>query len=138
MLMRGNIGRPGAGLCPVRGHSNVQGDRTVGINERPPRHFSTARQVFDFEPPRANGHDVVEAIQAMLDGRSKVFIGLGGNFAIATPDTRADLRSDARPRPDRPHHDQAQPQPPDAGRRSFLLPCLGRTEIDMQAGGPQS
>ena len=88
MLLRGNIGRPGAGLCPVRGHSNVQGDRTMGINERPPVAFLDALESrFKFNVPRENGHNVVEAIHAMLEGRAKVFIGLGGNFAQATPDS---------------------------------------------------
>eukprot|EP00659_Diplonema_papillatum_P006498 gene6498-9932_t len=88
MLLRGNIGRPGAGLCPVRGHSNVQGDRTMGINERPPVAFlDSLERRFQFQVPRDNGHNVVEAIHAMLEGRSKVFIGLGGNFAQATPDS---------------------------------------------------
>ena len=88
MLLRGNIGRPGAGLCPVRGHSNVQGDRTMGINERPPVAFlDSLERRFQFQVPRHNGHNVVEAIHAMLEGRSKVFIGLGGNFAQATPDS---------------------------------------------------
>ncbi|MGE8308263.1 MAG: FdhF/YdeP family oxidoreductase, partial [Pseudomonas protegens] len=88
MLLRGNIGKPGAGLCPVRGHSNVQGDRTMGINERPPVAFlDSLERRFQFKVPRDNGHNVVEAIHAMLEGRSKVFIGLGGNFAQATPDS---------------------------------------------------
>ena len=90
LLMRGNIGREGAGLCPVRGHSNVQGDRTMGIWEKPPAALlDRLGQVFDFEPPRRNGVDTVEAIQAMLDGKGKVFFALGGNFAAATPDTYA-------------------------------------------------
>ena len=88
MLLRGHIGRPGAGICPVRGHSNVQGDRTMGIHEKP----STALldrlgQVFGFEPPRAHGHHTVESIEAMMDGTANVFIGLGGNFVRAVPDT---------------------------------------------------
>lgn len=88
MMMRGNIGRKGAGLCPVRGHSNVQGDRTMGIEEKPTKAFLDRMQkVFDFEPPREHGYDVVESIQAMLDGKVKVFFGMGGNFAMATPDT---------------------------------------------------
>ena len=88
MLLRGNIGRPGAGLCPVRGHSNVQGDRTMGINERPPVALLDAlERRFQFKVPRDSGHNVVEAIHAMAEGRAKVFIGLGGNFAQATPDS---------------------------------------------------
>jgi len=88
LLLRGNIGRPGAGLCPVRGHSNVQGDRTMGIYEAPPvALLDSLKAVFGFEPPRAHGYNTVESIQAMLDGRAKVFFALGGNFAAATPDT---------------------------------------------------
>src|SRR6185437_9464129 len=88
MMMRGQIGRRGAGLCPVRGHSNVQGDRTVGIEDKPSKAFlDRLQKVFDFEPPRAHGYDTVESIQAMLDGKLKVFVALGGNFAMATPDT---------------------------------------------------
>ncbi|WP_439603688.1 FdhF/YdeP family oxidoreductase, partial [Shinella sp.] len=88
MFLRGNIGRPGAGLCPVRGHSNVQGDRTVGINEKPPEAFLDAlEREFGFSPPRKHGHNVLSAIGAMLDGSAEAFIGLGGNFARATPDS---------------------------------------------------
>src|SRR5215216_380500 len=88
MLLRGQIGKPGAGLCPVRGHSNVQGDRTVGIWERPTEAFlDKLGEVFDFEPPRNHGFDTVKAIQAMHEGQGKVFFALGGNFLSATPDT---------------------------------------------------
>ena len=90
LLLRGNIGRPGAGACPVRGHSNVQGDRSMGIWEKPPAALlDRLQQVFGFEPPRAHGVDVVESIRLMLEGRGKVFFALGGNFAAATPDTHA-------------------------------------------------
>src|ERR1700733_8053868 len=89
-LLRGNIGRPGAGLCPVRGHSNVQGNRTVGITEKPTVQFlDRLRDAFGFEPPREHGRDVVGAIEAMGRGDAKAFIGLGGNFAAAAPDTAA-------------------------------------------------
>ena len=88
MLLCGQVGNTGAGLCPVRGHSNVQGDRTVGINENPPPAFLDALEArFGFAPPRAPGHNVLAAIGAMLDGSAKVFVGLGGNFARATPDS---------------------------------------------------
>ncbi len=88
LLLRGSIGKPGAGVCPVRGHSNVQGDRTMGIWERPPAALlDKLREVFAFEPPRHFGFDTVEAIHAMHDGRAKVFFALGGNFLSATPDT---------------------------------------------------
>jgi molybdopterin-dependent oxidoreductase alpha subunit len=89
-LMRGNVGRPGAGVCPVRGHSNVQGDRTVGITEKPSAEFlDRMRNTFGFEPPRTDGHDVVKALAAMANGTARAFIALGGNFAAAVPDTAA-------------------------------------------------
>src|SRR5207253_2578493 len=88
LLLRGSIGKPGAGLCPVRGHSNVQGDRTVGIWEKPPEKFLDALgKEFGFDPPRRHGFDTVETIRAMRDGRVKVLFALGGNFLSATPDT---------------------------------------------------
>jgi molybdopterin-dependent oxidoreductase alpha subunit len=135
MMMRGNIGRPGAGLCPVRGHSNVQGDRTVGIEEKPTQAFlDRLGKVFDFAPPRAHGYDVVETIEAMRDGRVKVLIGLGGNFAMATPDTprtwegmrRCDLTVHITTKLNRSHLIH--------GRDALILPTLGRTEIDLQDG----
>src|SRR5271154_7016715 len=87
LMLRGNIGRPGAGICPVRGHSNVQGDRTVGIDEKPSAELlGQIEKVFGFRPPRAHGHSVIDAVQAMIDGRAKVFVGLGGNFIAAVPD----------------------------------------------------
>lgn len=139
MLLRGNIGRPGAGLCPVRGHSNVQGDRTMGINERPPVAFlDSLERRFQFKVPRDNGHNVVEAIHAMLEGRSKVFIGLGGNFAQATPDSprtfealrNCDLTVQISTKLNRSHLMH--------GKDALILPCLGRTDIDIQAEGPQA
>ncbi|GKS74718.1 FdhF/YdeP family oxidoreductase [Acidovorax sp. SUPP950] len=138
LLLRGNIGRPGAGPCPVRGHSNVQGDRTMGIWEKPPAALlDKLQKVFGFEPPREPGVDTVEAIQAMLDGKGRVFFALGGNFAAATPDTyetwkalrRCDLTVHVTTKLNRSHIVH--------GREALILPCLGRTEIDMQAGGPQ-
>ncbi|WP_345945759.1 FdhF/YdeP family oxidoreductase [Pseudomonas sp. dw_358] len=139
MLLRGNIGRPGAGLCPVRGHSNVQGDRTMGINERPPAFLLDALEKrFQFKVPRSNGHNVVEAIHAMLDGRAKVFIGLGGNFAQATPDSprtaealrNCELTVQISTKLNRSHLMH--------GKDALILPCLGRTDIDLQAEGPQA
>ncbi|WP_448678746.1 FdhF/YdeP family oxidoreductase [Pseudomonas nicosulfuronedens] len=138
-LLRGNVGRPGAGLCPVRGHSNVQGDRTMGINDRPPAALLDAiEKRFQFKVPRENGHNTVEAISAMLDGQSKVFIGLGGNFAQATPDsprTHQALRNCAltvqiSTKLNRSHLT--------VGRDALILPCLGRTDIDRQAEGQQA
>ncbi len=139
MLLRGNIGRPGAGLCPVRGHSNVQGDRTMGINERPPAFLLDALEKrFSFKVPRANGHNTVEAIHAMLEGRAKVFIGLGGNFAQATPDTprtaqalrQCQLTVQISTKLNRSHLMH--------GQQALILPCLGRTDIDLQADGAQA
>jgi molybdopterin-dependent oxidoreductase alpha subunit len=138
MLLRGNIGKPGAGLVPVRGHSNVQGDRTVGINERPkPEMLDRLQQVFGFAPPRAHGHDVVAALDAIVDGRSKVFIGLGGNFVMASPDTevicaglrKLDLTVNIATKLNRSHLV--------IGHQSLILPCLGRTERDLQNGVEQ-
>ncbi len=138
LMLRGNIGRPGAGSCPVRGHSNVQGDRTMGIWEQPPEALlDRLRDVFGFEPPRTPGVDVVESIKMMLAGRGKVFIALGGNFAAATPDTyetwkglrQCDLTVHVTTKLNRSHIVH--------GREALILPCLGRTEIDVQAAGPQ-
>ncbi len=138
LMLRGNLGREGAGACPVRGHSNVQGDRTMGIWEKPPAALLDAlRDVYGFEPPRAPGVDTVEAIQQMLDGNGKVFFALGGNFASATPDTyqtwkglqNCDLTVHVTTKLNRSHLVH--------GREALILPCLGRTEIDMQATGPQ-
>lgn len=138
LLLRGNLGRPGAGACPVRGHSNVQGDRTMGIYEKPaPVFLDKLGQVFGFEPPREHGYDTVGAIQAMLDGKGKVFIAMGGNFAAATPDTAAtwrglrqcELTVHITTKFNRSHVVH--------GRKALVLPVLGRTEIDVQATGPQ-
>ncbi|MDH1264557.1 FdhF/YdeP family oxidoreductase [Pseudomonas sp. GD03944] len=138
-LLRGNLGRPGAGLCPVRGHSNVQGDRTMGINDRPPVAFLDAvEKRFQFQVPRENGHNTVEAINAMVRGDAKVFIGLGGNFAQATPDSprthqalqNCDLTVQVSTKLNRSHLT--------TGTDALILPCLGRTDIDKQATGPQS
>jgi len=139
MLLRGNVGKPGAGLCPVRGHSNVQGDRTMGINERPPVAFlDSLERRFQFKVPRDNGHNVVEAIHAMAEGRAKVFIGLGGNFAQATPDSprtfaalsNCDLTVQISTKLNRSHLAH--------GKNALILPCLGRTDIDIQSEGPQA
>ncbi|HEY6734326.1 MAG TPA: FdhF/YdeP family oxidoreductase, partial [Roseiarcus sp.] len=138
-LMRGNVGRPGAGLCPVRGHSNVQGDRTVGITEIPSDEFlDRLEHRFGFKPPRAHGHNVVVALEAMLRGEAKVFIAMGGNFAAAIPDWQQtqralrglDLTVQVSTTLNRSHLG--------IGREALILPCLGRTEIDEQASGPQS
>lgn len=138
LLAGGHIGRPGAGACPVRGHSNVQGDRTMGIYEKPNEAFlDRMEQALGFKPPRAHGFDTVEAIAAMADGRAKVFFALGGNFAAATPDTprtwaalrRCALTVQVSTKLNRSHVVH--------GRAALILPCLGRTELDEQAAGPQ-
>ncbi|KAB0548034.1 FdhF/YdeP family oxidoreductase [Pseudomonas argentinensis] len=138
-LLRGNLGRPGAGLCPVRGHSNVQGDRTMGINDRPPVVLlDNLEKRFQFKVPRDNGHNTVEAINAMVDGQAKVFIALGGNFAQATPDSprthqalqNCDLTVQISTKLNRSHLT--------TGKDALILPCLGRTDIDIQATGPQA
>ena len=138
LMLRGNIGKPGAGACPVRGHSNVQGNRTVGINEKPTMAFlDSLEQHYAFTVPRDNGFNTVESIHAMLSGKAKVFIGLGGNFAAATPDTQrtyqalnnCDLTVQISTKLNRSHVI--------TGKRALILPCLGRTEIDRQASGEQ-
>jgi len=136
-LLRGMIGKRGAGLCPVRGHSNVQGDRTMGIHERPPAWAPKLGEVFGFPVPVEPGYATVEAIRAMRDGRAHVFLGLGGNFAAATPDTavteaalqRCRLTVHIATKLNRSH---VLP-----GTESLILPCLGRTEVDRQASGEQ-
>lgn len=138
LLLTGNIGKPGAGVCPVRGHSNVQGDRTMGIFERMPDSFHDALdREFSFSSPRVHGTDTVAAIRAMRDGKARVFMGLGGNFARATPDsgvTEAAMRSLAltvhvSTKLNRSHVV--------TGRRALILPTLGRTDSDVQRSGEQ-
>ena len=138
LLLRGNIGRPGAGPSPIRGHSNVQGDRTMGIWEKMPDSFlDQLGEEFSFAVPRAHGFDTVNTIRAMRDGDIDVFFALGGNFVAATPDTevteaamaRCDLTVHVATKLNRSHVHH--------GREALLLPCLGRTERDTQAGGDQ-
>jgi len=139
LLLRGNIGREGAGICPLRGHSNVQGDRTVGITEIPSEVFlDSLQRVFGFAPPRHKGHAAVEALEAMRAGRSRALVCLGGNLPVAMPDPQAcfeamrklDLSVHIATKLNRSHLL--------VGRHTYLLPCLGRTELDVQATGPQS
>lgn len=138
LLLRGNIGKPGAGLCPVRGHSNVQGDRTVGITEKPADAFLDAlRAEFGFEPPRAHGADSVAALQAMHAGRARVFMALGGNFAVATPDYRYAEAALARCALTLQIATTLNRTQLAASEEALILPCLGRTERDLQAAGPQ-
>jgi molybdopterin-dependent oxidoreductase alpha subunit len=138
LLLGGHIGRPGAGVCPVRGHSNVQGDRTMGIWERMPDSFlDKLRDVFGFEPPRKHGWDVVESIKAMHRGEVRVFLAMGGNFLSATPDTeftaealsRCQLTVHVSTKLNRAHVI--------TGKQALILPCLGRTDRDVQARGSQ-
>ncbi|MCV7424170.1 FdhF/YdeP family oxidoreductase [Mycobacterium yunnanensis] len=135
LLMRGMMGKPGAGLCPVRGHSNVQGDRTMGIWEQMPETFLAALDTrFGIVSPRTHGMDTVDAIRAMRDGRASVFMGMGGNFAMATPDTEvteAALRNcsltvQVSTKLNRSHLT--------TGRTALILPSLGRTDKDLQHG----
>ncbi len=135
VLLRGSIGRRGAGLCPVRGHSNVQGDRTMGIVERPSERFLDAlAEEFAFDPPRHHGYDTVATIAAMAAGAVDVFVGLGGNFAAAAPDTdatagalrRCGLTVQVSTKLNRSHVT--------CGEEALILPCLGRTEADVRTG----
>jgi molybdopterin-dependent oxidoreductase alpha subunit len=138
LLLRGNIGTPGAGPCPVRGHSNVQGDRTMGVSPWPSAAFlERLGAEFGFQPPQARGLDSVGAIHALHEGRAKVFLSMGGNFAVATPDAelthpalrRARLTVQISTTLNRSHLV--------CGEEALILPCLGRTERDEQAGGLQ-
>jgi molybdopterin-dependent oxidoreductase alpha subunit len=138
LLLRGNIGREGAGPCPVRGHSNVQGNRTCGVNHRPSAALlDRLRDVCGFEPPREHGMGTVDTIQAMHRGDMKVFIALGGNFALCTPDLaytaeairRCDLTVQVSTKLNRSHVVH--------GKRALILPCLARTDRDRQTSGEQ-
>ncbi|MEX1132795.1 MAG: molybdopterin dinucleotide binding domain-containing protein, partial [Flavobacteriales bacterium] len=132
LLLRGAFGKPGAGACPVRGHSNVQGDRTMGIFEKPAEHFLQALDArYAFVAPRAHGFDVVDCIEAMRDGRGKVFFALGGNFISATPDSEVTARAlmnctltvQVSTKLNRSHVI--------TGEEAIILPCLGRSELDL-------
>ena len=138
LLLRGNIGRPGAGPSPIRGHSNVQGDRTMGIWEKMPDSFlDRLRDEFGFEPPREHGFDTVDTIRAMRDGRIDVFIALGGNFVAATPDTAVTEAAMARCRLTVHVATKLNRSHLVHGEEALILPCLGRTERDHQASGEQ-
>ena len=139
LLLRGNLGREGAGPSPVRGHSNVQGNRTCGIDHRPADAFlDRLAEVCGIDPPRAHGLDTVRTIEAMGRGDVKVFIGMGGNFALAAPDTpvtyealrNCELTVQVSTKLNRSHVVH--------GRRALILPCLGRTEKDHQRRGEQA
>ncbi|MFF8626998.1 FdhF/YdeP family oxidoreductase [Streptomyces werraensis] len=138
LLLRGNIGRPGAGVCPVRGHSNVQGDRTMGIFERPaPAFLDALEKEFGFAPPRRHGYDVVRAIRALRDGEAKVFFAMGGNFVSASPDTEVTEAAMRRARLTVHVSTKLNRSHAVTGARALILPTLGRTERDRQASGEQ-
>ena len=135
LLLKGSIGKPGAGTCPVRGHSNVQGDRTVGIFDKPHAALlDQIKKVYGFEPPRAHGYDVVNSIQAMHEGKAKVFFAMGGNFLSATPDTtytaealkNCNLTVHVSTKLNRSHLVH--------GKEALILPCLGRSDKDEHDG----
>ncbi len=138
LLLKGSIAKPGAGTCPVRGHSNVQGDRTMGIYEKPPQRFlDNIERVYGFTPPQHHGYDVVEAIHAMHEGKAKVFFAMGGNFLSATPDTTytADalrncaLTVQVSTKLNRSHLVH--------GKEALILPCYGHTDLDIMNGEAQ-
>ena len=138
LLLRGNVGRPGAGVCPVRGHSNVQGDRTMGIFERPAAAFLDALGAeFGFEPPREHGLDSVDTIRAMRDGRVKVFFAMGGNFVAATPDTEVTEAAMRRCRLTVHVSTKLNRSHVVTGARALILPTLGRTDRDRTPAGAQ-
>jgi formate dehydrogenase major subunit len=138
LLLRGNIGRPGAGACPVRGHSNVQGDRTMGIWESPKPEFLDGLEAeFGIPMPRDDGFDVVESVRRMRDGDVRVFIGLGGNFVSAVSDTSVAEAAMRGTRLSVQVSTKLNRSHVVTGQSAMILPTLGRTEIDLQRGGPQ-
>jgi molybdopterin-dependent oxidoreductase alpha subunit len=138
LLLRGNIGRKGCGPCPVRGHSNVQGDRTMGIWERMNDQFlDKLGAEFGFAPPREHGTDTVETIKQMHEGRIRVFIGMGGNFLSATPDTEFTAKALKRCRLTAHVSIKLNRSHLITGEIALILPCLGRSEVDRQANGEQ-
>ncbi len=135
LLLKGSIGKPGAGTCPVRGHSNVQGDRTVGIWDKPaPEMLDKIKEVYGFEPPREDGYDVVKSLKAMYEGKAKVFFAMGGNFLSATPDTnytatamrQCNLTVHVSTKLNRSHLVH--------GKEALILPCLSRSDKDIHDG----
>lgn len=138
LLLKGSIGKQGAGTCPVRGHSNVQGDRTMGIWEKPRAAFlDNLKREFNFDPPHAHGYDVVDAIKAMHQNKAKVFFAMGGNFISATPDTEftgealraCNLTVHVSTKLNRSHVVH--------GKIALILPCITRSEKDVQHGKEQ-
>ncbi len=139
LLLKGNMGRPGAGICPLRGHSNVQGNRTVGITEKPSEAMlERLEKRFGFVPPKDFGHAAIASMKAICDGSARALICLGGNFAVAMPEPQVtyekirqlDLTVHLATKLNRSHLL--------VGRKSFVFPVLGRSEVDMQASGAQS
>ena len=138
LLLRGSIGKPGAGTCPVRGHSNVQGDRTVGIWEKPKAAFlDNLKDRFGFEPPREHGYSTVPAIKAMHEGQAKVFFAMGGNFLSATPDTEYTASALRRCRMTVHVSTKLNRSHLIHGNTAIILPCLARSESDVQQEEPQ-
>ncbi len=138
LLLRGSIGKPGAGACPVRGHSNVQGDRTMGIYEKPSDQFLDRLEAeFGFDPPREHGYDTVDAIRAMRDGEVDVFFSMGGNFVAAAPDTDATAAALSRCRLTVQVSTKLNRSHVLGGQAALILPCLGRTERDVTGGHQQ-
>lgn len=138
LLLKGAIGKEGAGTCPVRGHSNVQGDRTMGIYEKPSDEFLNAiDNIFKITSPRAHGYDVVDSIKAMRDGKVKFFMAMGGNFISATPDSQltgeaiqnCELTVQVSTKLNRAHLV--------TGKEALILPCIARSEEDIQNGKAQ-
>jgi molybdopterin-dependent oxidoreductase alpha subunit len=139
LMLQGNLGKPGAGVCPVRGHSNVQGDRTMGIWEKPSATFLNAlQQTYDFDVPREHGYDTIETIQAMLQGQVKVLFALGGNFYRATPDHTATKRALANCELTVQVSTKLNQSHLYTAKNALILPALGRTEIDEQLSGIQT
>jgi molybdopterin-dependent oxidoreductase alpha subunit len=138
LLLQGNIGKPGSGVCPVRGHSNVQGDRTMGIWEKPPPALLEGlRREFGFDPPQHHGHDTVDSIRAMRDGKIDVLMAMGGNFVSATPDTVVTEEAVRRTRLTVSVSTKLNRSHVVTGDAALILPTLGRTERDVQRTGPQ-
>ncbi|MEU2312640.1 FdhF/YdeP family oxidoreductase [Streptomyces albidoflavus] len=138
LLLRGSIGRPGAGVCPVRGHSNVQGDRTMGVWERMPQEFLDALgQEFSFTPPAHHGLDAVDSIRAMRDGRASFFLGVAGNFVRATPDSEVTEAALRRCRLTAQISTKLNRSHTVCGETALILPTLGRSDRDVQEGGLQ-
>mgnify|MGYP003674060225 CR=1 FL=1 len=138
LLLKGSIGKPGAGTCPVRGHSNVQGDRTMGIFEKPSEQFlDSIQKNFGFEPPRKHGFDTIECIKAMHEGKAHVFIAMGGNFLSATPDTLFTARALQNCKMTVQISTKLNRSHLIHGEEAIILPCLGRSDTDMTGGTNQ-